>query len=242
MDVAESGDLHQLEQLPLRVRNPRLVTVQLDELVRELPHFPGYEHQFGFAASVRGRGGERHNFVVVLQLLHDLPEPVADVRADLCFDLFADSLDGVLGDDVIQAEPFGSSVLEFFFDGVVLRGTERPVQEQPCGILFVELVPVLFQAPERDVSGVEVEFPDRFLRREALIEVAEELRLQVEIALNLRDKGRSGTGFGDVEVVDREVVKVAVGVVGRLQKAARCSPVNVRFPRHVSRTIQQLGT
>jgi len=216
----------------------------LDELVRELPHFPGDEHQFGFATPVRGRGGERHDFVVVFQLLHYLPEAVADVRAGLCLDLFADPLDDVLGDDVIQAEPLGSSVLEFLLNGVVLRGTERPVQEQPCGILSVELVPVLFQAPERDVSGVEVEFPDRLLRREALIEVAEELCLQVDIALNLRNKGRSGTGFGDVEVVDREVVKVAVrvvGVLGWLQKATRCLPVNVRFPRHVFRTIQQFG-
>ncbi len=143
VDVAESGDLHQLEQLPVRVRDPRLVTVQLDELVRELPHFPGDEHQFGFATPVPGCDGESHDFVVVLQLLHDLPEAVADVRADLCFDLFADPLDGVLGDGVSQAEPFGSSVLEFLFNGVVLRGTERPVQEQPCGILFVKLVPVL---------------------------------------------------------------------------------------------------
>ncbi|WP_049980157.1 hypothetical protein [Halolamina rubra] len=93
-----------------------------------LPHFPGDDHQFGFTAPVRGRGGERHDFIVVLQLLHYLPEAVADVQTDLCFDLFADSLDGVLGDDIIQAEPVGSSVLEFLFDGVVLGGTERPVK------------------------------------------------------------------------------------------------------------------
>jgi hypothetical protein len=39
---------------------------------------------------------------------------------------------------------------------------------------------------------MEVEFSDGFLRRETLIEVAEELCLQVEIALYLWNKGRAG--------------------------------------------------
>ncbi len=127
MDATQSGNLHQIEQLPFRVCDPRLVAVQLNELVRKLPHFLADKHQFGFAPAVRRRGGERHDLVVVLYLLHGLSETVTDVRADLRLHLFADPLDCVLGDDVIQTEPFGSAVFEFVFDGIVLRGTERPV-------------------------------------------------------------------------------------------------------------------
>jgi len=46
--------------------------------------------------------------------------------------------------------------------------------------------------PERNLSGMEVEFSDGFLRRETLIEVTEELCVQVEIALYLWNKGRAG--------------------------------------------------
>lgn len=76
---------------------------------------------------------------------------------------------------------FGRAVLEFVLDGVVFRGAERTVQEQASSVLFVEFVPLLVELPERNVACVEVKFADSLLGGETLIEVAEELRLQVEI-------------------------------------------------------------